>query len=52
MFNAWFNESPPNDGHRLNILNPAYNQMGAGLNTGFNYLWTQNFGQSSTEPCS
>ncbi len=51
VFSAWYNEVPPNDGHRKNILNPGFTQMGAGWNTGTNY-WTQNFGASNSEPCS
>jgi len=50
VFSAWFNEIPPNDGHRRNILNAKFNQMGAGWALGSN-LWTQNFGLSSSEPC-
>eukprot|EP00929_Paragymnodinium_shiwhaense_P113627 TRINITY_DN81909_c0_g1_i1.p1 TRINITY_DN81909_c0_g1~~TRINITY_DN81909_c0_g1_i1.p1 ORF type:complete len:357 (+),score=49.37 TRINITY_DN81909_c0_g1_i1:76-1146(+) len=50
-FSAWYNEVPPHDGHRKNILNAAFNQMGAGWD-GTSNLWTQNFGASSSEPCS
>jgi uncharacterized protein YkwD len=43
----FFNETPPNDGHRKSILNPNFHQIGIGcvLNnaTGV-YWWTQNFG--------
>ena len=49
VFHAWFDELPPNDGHRKNILSPSFNQMGAGWTTSSN-MWTQNFGASS-EPC-
>lgn len=51
VFGSWFNESPPNDGHRQNILSSELTQMGAGWNQGAN-LWTQNFGASDTEPCT
>ena len=51
VFSAWYNESPPNDGHRLNILNRDFTQMGVGWTQGTN-MWTQNFGRSSSEPCS
>ena len=43
----FFNETPPNDGHRQNILNSSFHQIGIGcmLNnaTGV-YWWTQDFG--------
>eukprot|EP00929_Paragymnodinium_shiwhaense_P019300 TRINITY_DN1321_c0_g1_i1.p1 TRINITY_DN1321_c0_g1~~TRINITY_DN1321_c0_g1_i1.p1 ORF type:complete len:282 (-),score=54.17 TRINITY_DN1321_c0_g1_i1:209-1054(-) len=47
---AWYNEQPPHDGHRRNILNPAFDQMGVGWDSSRN-LWTQNFGSSRSEPC-
>eukprot|EP00929_Paragymnodinium_shiwhaense_P091340 TRINITY_DN5132_c0_g2_i4.p1 TRINITY_DN5132_c0_g2~~TRINITY_DN5132_c0_g2_i4.p1 ORF type:complete len:271 (+),score=44.05 TRINITY_DN5132_c0_g2_i4:75-887(+) len=50
VFSAWYNEVPPYDGHRRNILNPAFNQMGAGFDSRMG-LWTQNFGTSTSEPC-
>eukprot|EP00929_Paragymnodinium_shiwhaense_P091338 TRINITY_DN5132_c0_g2_i2.p1 TRINITY_DN5132_c0_g2~~TRINITY_DN5132_c0_g2_i2.p1 ORF type:complete len:124 (+),score=16.88 TRINITY_DN5132_c0_g2_i2:384-755(+) len=50
VFSAWYNEVPPHDGHRRNILNPAFNQMGAGWDSRTG-LWTQNFGTSTSEPC-
>lgn len=51
VFYAWFNEVPPNDGHRQNILSNQVTQMGLGWNQGTN-MWTQNFGKSATEPCA
>mmetsp|Transcript_37073 Transcript_37073/g.85682 ORF Transcript_37073/g.85682 Transcript_37073/m.85682 type:complete len:246 (-) Transcript_37073:413-1150(-) len=51
VFNAWYNEVPPNDGHRRNILNPRFTQMGAGWTRSTN-MWTQNFGASDSESCS
>lgn len=49
---AWFNETPPNDGHRQNILNPNYKEIGIGYyflknDTGsqnWHHYWTQDFG--------
>lgn len=47
VVSAWFNETPPNDGHRLNILNPSLREIGVGYyydaNTGRGYV-TQDFG--------
>jgi len=37
---AWINEVPPNDGHRKNILNPNYRELGVGYS---NNYWTQDF---------
>lgn len=37
---AWINEVPPNDGHRRNILNPNYRELGVGYS---NNYWTQDF---------
>ena len=43
----FFNETPPNDGHRQNILNANFHQIGIGCainnSTGV-YWWTQDFG--------
>ena len=43
----FFNETPPNDGHRQNILNASFHQIGVGCvinnSTGV-YWWTQDFG--------
>lgn len=30
---GWYNETPPNDGHRQNILSTAYNVLGVGYST-------------------
>lgn len=48
---AWFNETPPNDGHRRNILNCALTEIGVGYAyltddpppLGAHYYWTQDF---------
>jgi uncharacterized protein YkwD len=42
-----FNETPPNDGHRKNILNTSFHQIGVGCvinNATGAYWWTQDFG--------
>ncbi|MBC2580876.1 SafA/ExsA family spore coat assembly protein [Clostridium sp. DJ247] len=41
VMNSWMNSS----GHRANILNPSYNQIGVGLAKSSNgtYYWTQEF---------
>jgi uncharacterized protein YkwD len=44
---GFFNELPPNDGHRLNILSTNYHKIGIGciVNTSSGaYWWTQDFG--------
>jgi uncharacterized protein YkwD len=47
---AWYNETPPNDGHRQNLLNCSFTEVGIGyaVNTSSEYrsYWTQDFGQS------
>jgi uncharacterized protein YkwD len=43
----FFNETPPNDGHRQNILNANFHQIGIGCainNATGVYWWTQDFG--------
>ncbi|MEH1870573.1 CAP domain-containing protein [Nostoc sp.] len=44
----WMNETPPNDGHRQNILSPNYHEIGIGYafsdGTQFKHYWTQDFG--------
>jgi uncharacterized protein YkwD len=43
----FFNEVPPNDGHRKNILNTSYHNIGVGCiinNSTHAYWWTQDFG--------
>lgn len=48
---SWMNEVPPNDGHRRNILNPDYRDIGVGYyllanDTGkvnYHHYWTQDF---------
>ena len=43
----FFNETPPNDGHRQNILNGNFHQIGIGCvinNATGVYWWTQDFG--------
>lgn len=46
---AWYNETPPNDGHRLNLLNCSLTDVGIGYaanaNSTFRNYWTQDFGQ-------
>jgi uncharacterized protein YkwD len=52
MVDALFNETPPNDGHRRNILDCALREMGLGYsfladdggNVAYNHYWTQDFG--------
>jgi uncharacterized protein YkwD len=41
VMNAWMNSS----GHRANILNPSYNQIGVGVAKSANgtFYWTQEF---------
>lgn len=48
---AWYNEQPPNDGHRRNIINCAFRDTGVGYyylendtgNVNYHYYWTQVF---------
>jgi uncharacterized protein YkwD len=46
---AWYNETPPNDGHRRNLLNCGLTDIGIGYavnpNSTFRNYWTQDFGQ-------
>lgn len=52
VVDGWFNESPPNDGHRLNILNCALREIGVGYvylpndpgSVTYQYYWTQDLG--------
>ncbi len=47
---AWFNEKPPNDGHRLNILGASYTNMGVGcsyVSKGYGFYWAEDFGNGS-----
>ncbi|MDO5388086.1 MAG: CAP domain-containing protein, partial [Clostridia bacterium] len=39
VFNAWMNSS----GHRANILNSSYTQMGIGVTSGGTLYWSQMF---------
>ena len=45
----WYNETPPNDGHRRNLLNCDLNEVGVGYATNssstYTTYWTQDFGQ-------
>jgi len=45
---AWYNETPPNDGHRLNLLNCGLTEIGIGYavnpNSEYRNYWTQDFG--------
>jgi uncharacterized protein YkwD len=49
VINSWFNETPPNDGHRRNILNCALTDIGIGFaanpHSDYGNYWTQDFGQ-------
>jgi uncharacterized protein YkwD len=56
VVDMWFNESPPNDGHRRNILNCSLREVGAGYVylasdpgkiTAHTY-WTEDFGTRAT----
>jgi uncharacterized protein YkwD len=46
---GWYNETPPNDGHRLNLLNCSLTDIGIGyaINPSSDYgsYWTQDMGQ-------
>ena len=46
---AWYNETPPNDGHRINLLNCSLTDIGIGYainpSSDFGSYWTQDFGQ-------
>lgn len=46
---SWMNEQPPNDGHRRNILNPDFRDIGIGYafrdGTEFKHYWTQDLGR-------
>jgi uncharacterized protein YkwD len=48
VVSAWYNESPPNDGHRRNMLNCSLNDIGVGYaynaNSTYGSYWTQDFG--------
>lgn len=47
---AWYNETPPNDGHRQNLLNCSLTEIGIGYavnpNSQYRSYWTQDFGQN------
>ncbi len=49
----WFDETPPNDGHRLNILGCTLTQVGVGVYVnptdpaGMHIYWTEDFGSST-----
>lgn len=49
VVNSWYNETPPNDGHRRNMLNCALTEVGIGYaantNSDYGIYWTQDFGQ-------
>lgn len=53
VVDAWYNETPPNDGHRLNILNCDLQEIGVGYtyladDTGkknYHHYWVQDFGK-------
>lgn len=56
VVSAWYNETPPNDGHRRNILNCALRDIGVGYvfldsDPGaiqYRVYWTQDFGMPVT----
>ena len=44
----WYNETPPNDWHRRNLLNPDYREFGVGYyysTERFHHYYTQDFGR-------
>ena len=49
VVSSWYNERPPNDGHRRNMLNCALTDIGVGYgynaNSSYGSYWTQDFGQ-------
>jgi uncharacterized protein YkwD len=53
----WFNETPPNDGHRRNILGCTLTQVGIGFyydahdTPGAHYYWTEDFGAPCNPYC-
>ena len=46
MESSFFNETPPNDGHRQNIINPYHTSMGIGLS------FASNFGMGVKTACA
>lgn len=61
VVDSWFNETPPNDSHRKNILNCQLGNVGVGYtylanDTGtvnYNYYWVEDFGTLAATPtCS
>jgi uncharacterized protein YkwD len=46
---GWYNETPPNDGHRRNLLNCSLTDVGIGYainpNSDYHSYWTQDMGQ-------
>ena len=53
----WFNETPPNDGHRRNILGCTLTQVGIGFyydphdSANAHYYWTEDFGTPCNPYC-
>ncbi len=53
----WFNETPPNDGHRRNILGCTLQEVGIGFYynphdaPGAHYYWTEDFGAPCNPYC-
>lgn len=53
VVDAWYNETPPNDGHRKNILDCSFLEIGVGYtylandtgDTNYNHYWVQDFGE-------
>jgi len=48
VVDEWMSEQPPNDGHRQNVINCLYTEIGVGYaektGTNFRYYWTQDLG--------
>jgi len=48
VVSAWYNETPPNDGHRRNMLNCSLTDIGVGYgdnpSSTYGSYWTQDFG--------
>jgi hypothetical protein len=49
VVSGWYNETPPDDGHRRNMLNCELTAIGAGYatnpNSDYGTYWTQDFGE-------
>jgi uncharacterized protein YkwD len=51
VMDAFMNETPPDDGHRRNILNPSFRDIGIGYafndTSDYKHYWSQDFGSQS-----